>query len=398
MTKICDVCGAEFVPARCHESTQRYCSKTCSRTADLIRKRKANAEKSSVGKPLKCKICGREFVKKYSVQVYCSDECKSIGFEENIQKAKQKANAEHVGRDRSRARRGSQEYTKKCIVCGKTFTTWLPHKKTCSDACKEYNEKERKKERDRGRKRKLTHEEQHAQWIRRRYGSEEAHRQYMEEFERKKREQIARTRERKEAEKEANHRFGECVVCGNQYETYNPMQKTCCTKCSRKLANARKQNRIPKEQIIDSDITLEALYRRDSGVCYLCGKQCDWDDKDGNKVGPNYPSIDHLIPVARGGLHAWSNVRLAHFKCNVDKSDTLLPNAKKMIPTNAYQFKRYKREPKKRTAQYTQDGHIVAVFSSTAEAEKVTGIKQRGIQKCARGEGKSYGGFVWKYE
>ena len=373
---------------------------------------------------LKCRVCGTEFRSERLNRLYCSDACRKQGrkeyfksrYENNKEQLKEqskiwrenhreytkikqrewnKKNPDY-GTNRSRKIRGSKEYARECLVCGKAFTTWLPQKKTCSDECKEVH----KKNRDKGRVRnsKKTPEEQHAQWIRRRYGSEEAHRQYMEEFECKKREQIERTRKRKEAEKEANHRFGECVVCGSQYETYNPMQKTCCTKCSRKLANARKQNRIPKEQIIDSDITLEALYRRDSGVCYLCGKQCDWDDKDGNKVGPNYPSIDHLIPVARGGLHSWSNVRLAHFKCNAYKSDTILPNVRKMIPTNAYQFKQCKRDPRKRTAQYTHDGHIVAVFASTADAEKATGIKQRGIQKCARGQSKSYGGFVWKYE
>ena len=361
-----------------------------------------------------CEICGSGYLTGNGKAKYCSDACRKIAARARHDKwleanpdylkdyrqkypDKFKQNPEYA-RERSRRMRGSKEYTRECIVCGKVFTTWLPHKKTCYDVCKKAYGIERDKGRKRDSTQKRTPEEEHKRYIVRKYGSEDNYQKWLAEQERLKQEQIERTRKRKEAEKEANHRFGECVVCGSQYETYNPMQKTCCTKCSRKLANARKQNRIPKEQIIDSDITLEALYRRDSGVCYLCGKQCDWDDKDGNKVGPNYPSIDHLIPVARGGLHAWSNVRLAHFKCNVDKSDTLLPNAKKMIPTNAYQFKRYKREPKKRTAQYTQDGHIVAVFSSTAEAEKVTGIKQRGIQKCARGEGKSYGGFVWKYE
>ena len=361
-----------------------------------------------------CEICGSGYLTGNGKAKYCSDACRKIAARARHDKwleanpdylkdyrqkypDKFKQNPEYA-RERSRRMRGSKEYTRECIVCGKVFTTWLPHKKTCSDACKKAYEIERNKGRKRDSTQKRTPEEEHKRYIVRKYGSEDNYQKWLAEQERLKQEQMEQTRKRREAEKEANHRFGECVVCGSQYETYNPAQKTCCTKCSRKLANARKQNRIPKEQMIDSDITLEALYRRDSGVCYLCGKQCDWDDKDGNKVGPNYPSIDHLIPVARGGLHAWSNVRLAHFKCNVDKSDTLLPNAKKMIPTNAYQFKRYKREPKKRTAQYTQDGHIVAVFSSTAEAEKVTGIKQRGIQKCARGEGKSYGGFVWKYE
>lgn len=363
-----------------------------------------------------CKMCGQPYMKTNGKSMFCSDACKKARVKQRYERDKDKRleyirqwqndhpeakdkfkeNHPNYDRDRSRLIRGSKEYARECIVCGKAFTTWLPQKKTCSDECKAIHKKERDKGRDRSRKR--TPEEEHERWIIRRYGSHENYQKWLAEQERLKQEQMERTRKRREAEKEAHHRFGECVVCGSQYETYNPAQKTCCTKCSRKLANARKQNRIPKEQMIDSDITLEALYRRDSGVCYLCGKQCDWDDKDGNKVGPSYPSIDHLIPVARGGLHSWSNVRLAHFKCNADKSDTILQNARKMIPTNAYQFKQYKRDPRKRTAQYTHDGHIVAVFVSTAEAEKVTGLKQRGIQNCSRGETKSYGGFVWKYE
>lgn len=360
-----------------------------------------------------CKMCGQPYMKTNGKSMFCSDACKKARVKQRYEADKKnrkayqqkyyeehkeeisskfKSNHPNYGRDRSRQIRGSKEYTRECIVCGKAFTTWLPQKKTCSDECKEVN----KKNHDKGRARnsKKTPEEQHRQWIRRRYGSKDNYQKWLAE------QDILKQKRKQErlAEKEAHHRYGECVVCGKTFETYNPRQKTCSKACGRRYANARKQNRIPKEQIIDSDITLEALYRRDSGVCYLCGKQCDWNDKDGNKVGPSYPSIDHLIPVARGGLHSWSNVRLAHFKCNADKSDTILPNARKMIPTNAYQFKQYKRDPRKRTAQYTQDGHIVAVFSSTAEAEKVTGIKQRGIQKCARGEGKSYGGFVWKYE
>ena len=151
--------------------------------------------------------------------------------------------------------------------------------------------------------------------------------------------------------------------------------------------------------MIDKDITLEALYRRDSGVCYLCGGKCDWSDKDieRNCVGRMYPSIDHIIPVSRGGFHSWDNVRLAHFGCNVDKSDEVLPNTEKLIPENAYKFKRIIPSQKKKTLQYTRDNVLVAVYESTAEAERRTGFKQRGIQKCATGGTKTYRGYIWKY-
>lgn len=186
-------------------------------------------------------------------------------------------------------------------------------------------------------------------------------------------------------------------MCGKEFRTLNPKQVTCSKECGKKLKYARQQHRIPKAQLIDNDITLEALYRRDAGVCYLCGGLCDWDDKHDNVVGANYPSIDHIIPIARGGLHSWGNVRLAHHLCNAVKGASLIENADDLIPANAYEFKKDVQPIRKATEQYTTGGELVAVYPSTADAERVTGIKQRGIQNCARGERRTYKGYVWKY-
>lgn len=37
--------------------------------------------------------------------------------------------------------------------------------------------------------------------------------------------------------------------------------------------------------------------------------------------GPKYPSIDHIIPISKGGAHTWENVQVAHFECNPNKRD-----------------------------------------------------------------------------
>ena len=394
----CVVCGKEFNP---YMGMQKYCSKTCRNVVANAKKREKLKALSSVGKPTKCKICGCEFIKEYSVQVYCSDECKAVGFKQNQQRGNDKERENHSGRERSRIRRGSKEHTKECVVCGNVFTTWNPNRITCSDECKEINrkekEKERSKKRDKRRSGKRNYEENHIrwhnQWIRRRYGSDDAYQEYLVEKEVEKQKSAERIREKKEA----NHRFGTCAVCGGTFETYNPRQKTCSKVCSKKYSYARKDRRIPQKQMVDKDITLEALYRRDSGVCYLCGEKCDWNDRDLFSVRDKYPTIDHIIPVSRGGLHSWDNIRLAHFKCNVDKSDEIIPEAKKMIPANAYEFKREVKQRKKKTLQFTKDNQFLTEYESTAEAERQTGIKQHGIQDCARGECKSYGGFVWRY-
>ena len=77
----------------------------------------------------------------------------------------------------------------------------------------------------------------------------------------------------------------------------------------------------------DADINPITLFKRDNGVCRLCGGICDWYDykiSNGLKVvGAHYPSVDHIIPLTKGGTHTWDNVQLAHYYCNVRKRDKI---------------------------------------------------------------------------
>lgn len=57
-------------------------------------------------------------------------------------------------------------------------------------------------------------------------------------------------------------------------------------------------------------------------VCGICGKPVDFAFKYPH---PLSPTIDHIIPVARGGHPSdISNLQLAHFTCNRQKSDKLV--------------------------------------------------------------------------
>lgn len=119
-----------------------------------------------------------------------------------------------------------------------------------------------------------------------------------------------------------------CVICGKEFIRGN--RKKCCSKeCSRKYDNIRRDKRIRKEIVVDKDINLYALFKRDKGTCYLCGKECDWNDyivRDSTVIcGDFYPSIDHVIPLSKGGAHSWNNVKLAHRKCNCNKRDNIPP-------------------------------------------------------------------------
>ena len=121
--------------------------------------------------------------------------------------------------------------------------------------------------------------------------------------------------------------FKVCPVCNGLFIPTNKKQKYCGEKCiHKKFDNKDKRVRKLRALTKDRDISLEGLFRRDKGICYLCGGQCDWNDietrEDGTKIaGDWYPSIDHVRPLSKGGLHAWDNVRLAHRICNTRKCD-----------------------------------------------------------------------------
>ena len=73
----------------------------------------------------------------------------------------------------------------------------------------------------------------------------------------------------------------------------------------------------------DDTITMTKLIKRDKGVCQICGLLVDESDKNGRSIGRMYPTLDHIIPISKGGSHTWENVRLAHMGCNAGKCDRL---------------------------------------------------------------------------
>lgn len=156
---------------------------------------------------------------------------------------------------------------------------------------------------------------------------ERAERQAQREKEKAEREAKKAEEERQKAERKERRRHA-CPVCGT--ETTRP--KYCSDSCKRKATNKQREIKRRKkiqDALVDNDITVKGLFKRDGGTCYLCGKPCRLDDyiiKNGTTIcGDWYPSIDHVIPLAHGGEHSWKNVRLAHRICNSLKSDERPP-------------------------------------------------------------------------
>lgn len=115
-----------------------------------------------------------------------------------------------------------------------------------------------------------------------------------------------------------------CVICGKMFTTYRSQKTTCSKECQRKKHNSHNDKRY--EGITkDEGISLFKLAKRDGQQCKLCGMLVDWDDKNyknGTLIcGDRYPSIDHIKPISKGGIHSWDNVQLAHRICNSYKGN-----------------------------------------------------------------------------
>lgn len=131
-----------------------------------------------------------------------------------------------------------------------------------------------------------------------------------------------------------------CPECGKTFETRLSDKVYCSQTCrsARSWRNRNDQKRANTPGEVD-EIGLHELYERDGGVCHICGGMTDWDDfshtDDGYFLaGDNYPSRDHVIPLAKGGTHTWDNVKLAHFRCNTLKRDNM-PELELAVMANA---------------------------------------------------------------
>lgn len=80
------------------------------------------------------------------------------------------------------------------------------------------------------------------------------------------------------------------------------------------------KRRAQKSTTQVEDIRPIDIYERDIWLCGLCSTPVNpdtaWPD-------PMSPSLDHVLPLSKGGTHTYENVQLAHLTCNVSKGNRI---------------------------------------------------------------------------
>lgn len=108
-----------------------------------------------------------------------------------------------------------------------------------------------------------------------------------------------------------------CKECGKAFKG-NATQKCCSKKCSKRQHHAKR--RATKKNAFIEPVGLGYLLKRDNGICQICLQPVDVCQKAPHSLSP---SVDHIIPLAKGGKHSRANTQLAHFYCNSVKSDKI---------------------------------------------------------------------------
>lgn len=152
-------------------------------------------------------------------------------------------------------------------------------------------------------------------------------------------------RKRRELQKQAKlNQENTCKECGKKFTLaeYREKEQTehcgltvyCSSECRKKAErkNRRKYNvthgkhklRSIKYGVeFDRTVNLDDMLIRYGTKCALCGGECNINDYkivNGARIyGDDYPSIDHIKPMSKGGSHTWDNVQVAHRGCNTKK-------------------------------------------------------------------------------
>jgi len=93
-----------------------------------------------------------------------------------------------------------------------------------------------------------------------------------------------------------------------------------CKACQLERTRVRDRKKTVARQgaLSSPRISVEIIAKRDSYICHLCNQLVDMDIKRTDKLGA---TIDHVLPISKGGLDTMENVALAHWICNIRKGN-----------------------------------------------------------------------------
>ena len=271
----CIVCGKEF-------ATNSNAQKCCSNECKIKRKRQTDKKKVS-NFELRCEYCGIKFIGNKNNK-FCTSECRKAYCKEN-----------------------KQEYEHKCIVCGKLFYNRNHKSKYCSLNCSN----------------KWINNNPRHTLICKHCGGEFKSNYHNQKF----CSTICANENR------STFPLVLCKCCGKQFRAqHSHANKFCSRECFYKQTGVKHWDKVVKLNDIThikkakrlnlkyEKIDMLDIFERDKWICKICNEPVD---KYLPYPNPMSASLDHIIPMSKGGHHTIDNVQLAHLECNKKKSNNI---------------------------------------------------------------------------
>lgn len=109
----------------------------------------------------------------------------------------------------------------------------------------------------------------------------------------------------------------QCCVCGDMFKpaTFG-RHRYCSNECKVAMDNTRRARYRGGSKV--RAVSYKTIYDRDGGTCQICGKKVSTRYKWPSLLAG---SMDHIIPLSKGGTHEERNIQLAHLGCNLSKNN-----------------------------------------------------------------------------
>lgn len=114
-----------------------------------------------------------------------------------------------------------------------------------------------------------------------------------------------------------------CVYCGVRGEAVGARARVTCGSAACLSANDRQHTTVRQARVRGATVEVfvySEVFERDGWTCMVCSAPIDRELKYPH---PLSVSLDHIIPVARGGEHSRRNAQAAHLVCNSRKNDSM---------------------------------------------------------------------------